>query len=162
MRSEVRLAKKKKQKQQSRDDSPSPSIGELLRFSARGFSDRTVAKVVACGHQGVRASHFAVIRHMDVDGTRISELARRAGMTKQAMGQLVRELGQLRYVELWQDRTDRRAKLVTYTETGRALASDAARVLDEVHAEVKKALGKGGAKELRKLLRKVAGEFRAS
>jgi DNA-binding MarR family transcriptional regulator len=99
---------------------------------------------------------------MDADGTRISELARRAGMTKQAMGQLVRELGQLRYVELWQDRTDRRAKLVTYTETGRALASDAMQVLDEVHAEVKKALGKRGAKELRKLLRKVAGEFPTS
>jgi DNA-binding MarR family transcriptional regulator len=160
---EVSLAKKKKkQRKPPQGDSRSPSIGELLVFSARVFSDRTAAKIEGAGHQGVRASHLAVARHMDADGTRISELARRAGMTKQAMGQLVRELEQRRYVELWQDPTDRRAKLVTYTEAGQRLALDVARAVGEVHSEFKDALGKGGAKELRRLLNKVAGELTAS
>lgn len=99
---------------------------------------------------------------MDPDGTRITVLARRAGMTKQAMGQLVRELTLLGYVELWQDRTDRRAKLVTYTEKGRRLAGDAAQVVADVHAEFKRALGKGGMKDLRKLLSKLAHKFAVS
>ena len=107
-------------------------------------------------------SHFALVRNMDPDGTRITVLARRAGMTKQAMGQLVRELTLLGYVELWQDRTDRRAKLVTYTEKGRRLAGDAARVVADVHAEFKLALGKGGMKDLRKLLSKLADKLAAS
>ena len=152
----------KKKKKQKQGDSPAPSIGELLTSSARVFSERTAAKIEARGHQGVRASHLAVVRHMDPDGTRISDLARRAGMTKQAMGQLVRELETLRYVALWQDPTDRRAKLVTYTETGQRLASDVADALSEVHSQLKEALGKGGAKDLRKLLGKVAAAFRAS
>ena len=154
------MAKKKKKKnKQKRGDSRTPSIGELLTSSARVFSERTAAKIEACGHQGVRASHLAVVRHMDPDGTHISELARRAGMTKQAMGQLVRELETLRYLALWQDPTDRRAKLVTYTKTGQHLASDVALALSEVHAQFKAVLGKGGAKNLRRLLGKVAGEF---
>jgi len=149
------LAKKKKKKQKQ-ESSRVPGIGELLATSARVFSELTAAKMEARGHQGVRASHLAVVRHMDPDGTRISELGRRAGMTKQAMGQLVRELETLRYVALWQDPTDRRAKLVTYTRTGQRLASDVAEALSEVHSQFKTALGKGGAKDLRKLLGKVA------
>ncbi len=153
---------KKKKKKQKQGNSPAPSIGELLASSARVFSERTAAKIEARGHQGVRASHLAVVRNMEPDGTRISELARRAGMTKQAMGQLVRELETLRYVSLWQDPTDRRAKLVTYTETGQRLASDVADALSEVHSQFKTALGKGGAKDLRRLLGRVADSFRAS
>jgi DNA-binding MarR family transcriptional regulator len=65
-------------------------------------------------------------------------------------------------VALWQDPTDRRAKLVTYTETGQHLASDVGQALKEVHAEFKAALGKSGTKDLRKLLTKVAGGLPAS
>ena len=126
------------------------------------FNDKAGRKIQAYGHMSVRVSHFALVRNMDPDGTRITVLARRAGMTKQAMGQLVRELTLLGYVELWQDRTDRRAKLVTYTEKGRRFAGDAARVVADVHQEFKQALGKGGMKDLRKLLSKLADKFEAS
>jgi len=136
--------------------------GELLGCGVRVFNDKAGRKIQAYGHMSVRVSHFALVRNMDPDGTRITVLARRAGMTKQAMGQLVRELTLLGYVELWQDRTDRRAKLVTYTEKGRRLAGDAARVVADVHQEFKQALGKGGMKDLRKLLSKLADKFEAS
>ena len=136
--------------------------GELLGCGVRVFNDKAGRKIQAYGHMSVRVSHFALVRNMDPDGTRITVLARRAGMTKQAMGQLVRELTLLGYVELWQDRTDRRAKLVTYTEKGRRLAEDAARVVADVHQEFKQALGKGGMKDLRKLLSKLADKFEAS
>jgi DNA-binding MarR family transcriptional regulator len=159
------LAKKNKKKQKSSDaddgpDSSDGDPGQLLSFGSRVFNDRTARKIQASGHTKVRVSHLALMRHIDTAGTRITELAKRAGMTKQAMGQLVREFQEFGYLELQPDPTDRRAKLATYTETGRRLADDAARAVADVQAEFKAALGKGGWKELRKLLGKVAKAFR--
>ena len=159
------MAKKKKKKASHLEGVQGrgwSDTGELLGCGVRVFNDKAGRKIQAYGHMSVRVSHFALVRNMDPDGTRITVLARRAGMTKQAMGQLVRELTLLGYVELWQDRTDRRAKLVTYTEKGRRLAGDAARVVADVHQEFKQALGKGGMKDLRKLLTKLADKFEAS
>ena len=147
------MAKKKKKKapddvaDQRRSDT-----GALLGFCARTFNDRTAEKIQAAGHATVRVSHLALMRNMDENGTRITELARRAGMTKQAMGQLVREFQESEYMVLRPDPTDRRAKLATYTELGQSLAEVAERSTEEVQGEFKKALGKGGLKELRKLL----------
>ena len=151
---EGRLAKKKKKKKAPQGvDAPQWSdTGQLLAFSSRAFNDRTARKIQAVGYATVRVSHLALLRNMDQNGTRITELARRAGMTKQAMGQLVREFQELGYIVLRPDPTDRRAKLATYTEPGRSLADAADRSMEEVQAEFKKALGKGGLKELRKLL----------
>ncbi len=155
------MAKKKKKKVPGGVDAPRRSdTGELLGFSSRAFNDRTVWKIQAAGHPAVRVSHLAVLRNMDQGGTRITELGRRAGMTKQAMGQLVREFQELGYIVLRPDPTDRRAKLATYTEPGRSLADAADRSMEEVQAEFKKALGKGGLKELRKLLVRLSDRVR--
>ena len=138
------------------------NVGRLLEFGSHVFSDRVVAGLRARGHQGVRASHLSVVRTMNVDGDRTTELARRAGMTKQAMGQLVRELRGHGYLELAADPVDRRAKMVMFTESGRRLVRDAADSVVEVQAEFKRAVGKRGMKELRRLLARVADEFDGS
>ncbi len=147
------MAKKKKKKApDSVADRRRSDTGALLGFCSRAFNDRTAEKIQAAGHPIVRVSHLAMMRNMDENGTRITELARRAGMTKQAMGQLVREFQELGYVVLRPDPTDRRAKLATYTELGQSLAEVAERSTEEVQGEFKRALGKGGMKELWKLL----------
>ncbi len=146
------VKKKKKKAPDGVDDRRRSDTGALLGFCARAFNDRTVQKIQVAGHATVRVSHLALMRNMDENGTRITELARRAGMTKQAMGQLVREFQELGYLVLRPDPTDRRAKLATYTVLGQSLAEAAERSTEEVQAEFKKALGKGGMKELRKLL----------
>lgn len=157
---EVRLAKKKKKTPDGVDDRRRSDTGVLLAFCSRAFNDRTAQKIQAAGHGTVRVSHLAVMRNMDEGGTRITELARRAGMTKQAMGQLVREFQELGYIVLRPDPTDRRAKLATYTELGRLLAEAAERSTEEVQADFKKALGKGGLKELRKSLSRLADRLK--
>ena len=155
------MAKKKKKKVPKGADDPRWSdTGELLGFSSRAFNDRTARKIQAAGHAAVRVSHLAVLRNMDQGGTRITELAHRAGMTKQAMGQLVGEFQELGYIVLRPDPTDRRAKLATYTEPGQSLAEAAGRSVAEVQSEFKKALGKGGLKELRKLLVRLSDRLR--
>ena len=138
------------------------NVGRLLEFGSHVFSDRAVAELRARGHQDVRASHLSVVRNMDANGARITELARRAGMTKQAMGQLVRELRDHGYLALATDPVDRRAKMVTFTESGQRLARDAADSVAEVQAEFKRAVGKRGMKQLRRLLARVVNEFDGS
>ncbi len=153
------MAKKKKKTPDGVDDRRR-STGVLLSFCSRAFNDRTAQKIQAAGHGTVRVSHLAVMRNMDEGGTRITELGRRAGMTKQAMGQLVREFQELGYIVLRPDPTDRRAKLATYTELGQLLAEAAERSTEEVQAEFKKALGKGGLKEFRKSLARLADRLK--
>lgn len=59
-----------------------------------------------------------MLRHLDVDGTRASELAERSGLTRQALTQIIDDLEALGYVARRADPEDRRAKLVVYTERG--------------------------------------------
>ncbi len=138
------------------------NVGRLLEFGSHVFSDRAVAELQLRGHQDVRASHLSVVRNMNANGARITELARRAGMTKQAMGQLVRELRGHGYLELAADPVDRRAKVVTFTESGQRLARDAADSVAEAEGEFKRVVGKRGMKELRRLLARVVDEFDGS
>src|SRR5829696_4398231 len=87
----------------------------LLRF-------RIVDGVVGAGFPQ-KPSHSAVFARIDPAGSRLSELARGANMSPQAMGELVDELEGLGYVVRRPDPRDRRAKLITLTESGRQCLS---------------------------------------
>ena len=80
----------------------------MTRFAARGFDDFTSA-------------FAAVMPHLDACGTRSTVLAQRAGVTKQAMSQLVREMEKRKYVEQVPDTVDTRAKVVRLTKRGAAV-----------------------------------------
>ena len=71
------------------------------------------------------------------------------------MGQLVKELVKLGYLDFAPDPSDNRAKLVVYTPLGSRLATDALAAVSEVQDEFKARLGKGGLKDLRRLLEKL-------
>src|SRR5690348_1485014 len=74
-------------------------IGRLLLHAQRAFNTQAIEKLRARGHAGLGMAHTAVLPHVDLDGTRITTLAERAGMTKQGMGQLVSDLERLGYLE---------------------------------------------------------------
>src|SRR4051812_44979785 len=79
------------------------------------------------GFEGIRYRHGSVFRFIDVDGSRLTTLAERSGLTKQAIGEVVDELERLGYVERAADATDGRAKLVRLTERGTEGQAAAAR-----------------------------------
>lgn len=70
------------------------------------------------GHPAIRPGHGCVFRFIDVDGSRVTTMAERAGMSKQAVGEVVDDLEALGYVERIPDPADRRAKLIRLTERG--------------------------------------------
>jgi DNA-binding MarR family transcriptional regulator len=66
----------------------------------------------------VRPTHGCVFRFIRGDGMRLTELASRAGLTKQSVGEIVDDLANLGYLERYPDPTDRRAKLIRLTAKG--------------------------------------------
>lgn len=84
------------------------------------------------GFEGIRYRHGSVFRFIDEDGSRLTVLAERSGLTKQAIGEVVDELARHGYVERTADPDDRRAKIIQLTERGRKGQVAAARILRDI------------------------------
>ncbi|WP_433166447.1 MarR family winged helix-turn-helix transcriptional regulator [Kribbella sp. CA-247076] len=76
------------------------------------------------GHLELKPAHNVVFATLTRDGSRAADMAARAGITRQSMGEVIRELVALDILEMRPDPEDGRAKLVTYTEHGIEVASD--------------------------------------
>lgn len=133
-------------------DQPQPNLGILLREPYRIASERLHERFAESGHPEVRVPHGNVFAFLDHGGTRVSELARRAQITKQSMGELVAHLERNGYVERIPDPDDRRAKLVRSTARGSELYAIARRFVAEVEAEWTERLGQRKMGTLRELL----------
>jgi DNA-binding MarR family transcriptional regulator len=127
-------------------------IGRLLLRASRAFNARATEKLQARGYGGLTLAHLSLLPYLDADGTRVTTLAERAGMTKQGMGQLVLDLEHLGYAERVPDPTDRRAALVCFTEVGQRFLADAVAVTGELEAEYAAVLGEQRLADLRDTL----------
>jgi DNA-binding MarR family transcriptional regulator len=117
------------------------NIGVLLQLLSRDFERRARGTLRARGHTELLPSHQVVFASLGRAGTRLTTLAQQAGMTKQAMGQIVDDLEKLGYVERIPDPRDGRAKIVRFTAAGLDFVCDAAEVLDEIWHEYADLLG---------------------
>lgn len=88
---------------------------------------------------------------------RPSDIAQKMGVTRQAVHQTINELVQSGFVSLENDPNDKRAKIVSFTEVGFNLASDALKSLREVEAELAARLGEQLVAQLREALLKEWG-----
>ena len=130
-------------------------IGRLLLQAQRASRARANDKLRARGHAGLSIAHTNLISSLDLDGTRITTLAERIGISKQAVGHLVLDLEQKGYVERAVDPADRRATIVTFTDAGQRFLYDAYHVKREIEAEYSAMLGEQGMAQLRTLLNKL-------
>jgi len=90
------------------------STGQLLFRCARLLNDLGLARVRAATGVAIRPAHAALFPHIDLDGTRITEIARRAGVSKQAVGPVIAELVEWGMMERVPDPADGRAHLIRY------------------------------------------------
>ena len=130
-------------------------IGRLLLQAQRAFNQNAIAKLQQRGFTGLSLAHTTLLPHLDLEGTRITTLAERAGITKQGIGQLVTDLERQGLVRRAPDPADGRATLVSFTDDGWAYLQTAHEVKMEMEAEYVSILGEEGFAELRSLLRKV-------
>jgi DNA-binding MarR family transcriptional regulator len=118
------------------------NLGRLLLFVFHAFEARMLDSHHDAGFEDVRQVHLNVMRHIDVPkGTRIIDLAARAGVTKGAMGQLVEECVRLGLVELSRDPADGRAKIVSYSKRGREFMAVTRRAAKRIEADFAELLG---------------------
>lgn len=116
------------------------NLGQLLLRSARLFDDIAFERFTA-RHPEVRRAHLNLMPHLDIEGTRITELARRAEISKQAVGQLVTDLEAQGYVERQPDPTDQRAKIVALTRDGKKGMLDGLGIFKQLERELAAELG---------------------
>jgi DNA-binding MarR family transcriptional regulator len=129
-----------------------PNLGLLLREPYRIASEELHERIAERGHPEVRAPHGRVLEFLDDAGTPVSELARRAQITKQSMAELVAHLERHGYVERVADPGDRRAKLVRATDRGREVYAIAREYVAETERDWTARLGRAKMRELRRLL----------
>jgi DNA-binding MarR family transcriptional regulator len=121
-------------------------------YSLLGF--QIVDGVVGAGYPQ-RPAHSAVFAQIKSDGSRLTELARGANMSPQAMGELVDELEEMGYLIRQPDPTDRRAKLIVLTQIGRDCVAAGVHTIEGIEQSIAETLGERGHRQLRSLLRKL-------
>ena len=127
-------------------------LGWLLGRADLVFAEGVTRTVQDAGFSGVRLVHIALIRNVDEGGTRISTIAQRAGMTKQATGQLVAEFVELGYVRVVADPADGRAKIAQYTAKGKRLLRAIVEAIETIESAFAAVIGRRDLVTLKALL----------
>lgn len=121
---------------------PRLHIGQLLVHTTRHFQTELYHRLGEAGLEGLRVPHTHVSAYIEADGSRLSELARKARMTVPAMLELVDDLERLGYAERRPDPSDRRAKLIVMTDRGWDAMRTGHRIIGELENDYARALGR--------------------
>ena len=140
----------------SQKDSPVKTgdmlIGALLRVPAQAIHHRIIHDLNAAGFDDLSLPHIAVLQYPGPDGVRPGKLAERAGMSKQAMNQLLRTLEGMGYLVRHDETDGSRARIVRFTERGRAAFAAILEILRQVEREWSHELGEKEFARLKGLL----------
>jgi DNA-binding MarR family transcriptional regulator len=136
-----------------------PDLGRLLLEAHRALAAELALAMEERGLADVRAGHAAVFLHIDRrSGTRLTDLARRARISKQGMMLVVDELETRGYVRRASDPRDARAKVVKLTTRGRTVATECRRAVQALETRSRRALGERRYDGLRDALADLIGE----
>lgn len=130
-------------------------IGALLRVPAQAIHRRLVGELNAAGFDDLRLPHMAVLQFPGPDGVRPSTLAERAGISKQAMNQLLKSLEALGYLVRSDAPDEARARIVRFTARGRAAYAKIEGILRDIERDWSRELGPVRFAELKRLLVRV-------
>ena len=130
------------------------NIGRLLSNALRHFEARVIELLADAGHDEVTQSHIHATRHLDVAGTRLTEMAQRAAMTKQSMSELVDQLERKGLVTRRPDPADGRARLVCFTPAGLAWLDDFRVAVRKAEREMARTIGADALQAMKEALRR--------
>lgn len=127
-------------------------LGHLLWQGQQRFEQRVLALMMADVHAPlalsnlaaraqIGAAHVHITRHLPLGGARLTELAQRARMTKQAMADLVDQCEAWGLVERQPDPLDRRARRVAFTALGQDWLATFGRAVSQAEAEFRAQVG---------------------
>jgi DNA-binding MarR family transcriptional regulator len=117
------------------DNSPQQPMIRLLGTALDVFADELERRLADTPYDDIRIGHGCVFGTIDPEGSRLTDLATRARMTKQSVGEVTSDLEQRGYVERLPDPSDGRAKIIRLTERGRAAQALGQELIDEIEQE---------------------------
>ena len=134
------------------------NLGRLLLDAHRSFASDLTDELEERGWPDLRSSHATLLLNVDRrSGTRLTQLAQRAGVTKQAVMVVVDDLELRGLVRRTPDQEDGRAKVVRLTARGRTCAAETRRALAAVDARARRTLGGRRHDGLREALEQLLG-----
>lgn len=146
---------------------PAPSLHQLrlhrnsrlyrsLTRTLREYNRRLIVGLHARGFTDFQPAFPSLMSNLDTEGTRIGVLAARAGISRQAAGQLLRAIESCGYVESRDVPHDGRATTVHFTQRGRRLLATVFELVEEIEADFAAALKPGHFDRLRDGLHRIA------
>jgi DNA-binding MarR family transcriptional regulator len=138
--------------------SPPPRpLPALLMGVKLAAIEKLHGRIADAGHPDIREGHGCVFGFIDLDhGSRLTDLAASAGLTKQAVGEAVTELERLGYVTRVPDPMDGRAKIIKLTDFGVDAVVKGRRAFAQIEAEWAEQLGPELLATLREAVTKIA------
>jgi DNA-binding MarR family transcriptional regulator len=130
-------------------------IGALLRVPAEAIHRRLISGLNAAGFEELRVPHMAVLQFPGPDGVRPGVLAERAGISKQAMNQLLGSLEEYGYIIRSDAPNGGRARIIRFTKRGHAAYAKIHDILREIEREWSAELGAERFAQLKELLFRV-------
>lgn len=128
------------------------NIGLLCFIVQRAMEDRVIADLAEAGFDDITVAQGRVMARVSAKGTRLTDLAEQARVTKQTASFLVDQLEKAGYVQRVPDPTDARARLVIFAERGLAALQVARRTEIAVQQEWTSHLGKQTTARLHQIL----------
>lgn len=128
------------------------NVGLLLYIPYRALENRVFAALAEAGYGDVTPAQARIFQRVGQHGTRLTELAEAAQVTKQTAGFLVDQLERAGYVERTPDPTDARARLIRITARGAATIPIGAAAIAAIEAEWTAHIGRRRMAQLRDAL----------
>ncbi len=130
-------------------------IGVDLWRAYRTYERVMYQRVAAIGFPDIAVADGDILVHISAEGTRLADIAKSHGLTKQSIHERVHSLISRGYLALSADPQDKRVKIVELTERGRELTLALKKVKQTLHSEAMGALGAADMAKLREMLSKV-------
>jgi len=133
----------------------------MIRLLENGFdvfAEEMTRRLADTPYSDIRITHGCVFGNIEPDGSRLTDLAERANMTKQSVGEVATELERRGYVERVPDPSDGRAKIIRLTERGCAAQSLGFQIIDAIEQEWAERFGAERVAALRDVLEAITAE----
>jgi DNA-binding MarR family transcriptional regulator len=134
-----------------------PNLNQLLLASNDWLAAEILKGIQHTPYSSLTPAQSRLLAIMAGKSTSISDLARRLGLSRQAVHKTVSELERRGILQVKTDPDRANAKLVSYTQLGREVNRAGARVIDDIEIKIAKRIGKHGVDQLKSLLANALG-----
>ncbi len=140
----------------SKNSSAGIPLPGLLDIVSEAFFSEFRSELEQSEFGDIRPTHGCVFRHVQGEGLRLTDIAERAKLTKQSVGEIVDDLVERGYAQRIPDPEDRRAKLICLTEKGEAAQLHGRRLFTKVEKRWAERYGAERIAGLRALMEEIA------